>query len=190
MGSVQQAVLEFDEAVQAPWRPSFASSLVVHRAAPLRVVPAPAPRRGSPLSRVGRSPAPLGAGPRTGPALPARPAAAAARPVPASRATRRQGVEGAPGVRLSARGRRLVAVLATAAGVLLAALAGAVLDGDGGDLRLAGGSAIEVRPGDTLWDIAASVADGQDVRAVVDEMQRLNGLDGTDVVPGQLLRLP
>ena len=44
-----------------------------------------------------------------------------------------------------------------------------------------------MQPGDTLWSIAASVDGDGDVRAVVDEIQRLNGLDGADLVPGQVL---
>jgi hypothetical protein len=34
------------------------------------------------------------------------------------------------------------------------------------------------------------VADGEDVRAVVDHIQELNQMTGSDVVPGQVLRLP
>jgi nucleoid-associated protein YgaU len=62
-------------------------------------------------------------------------------------------------------------------------------DADGG-LHLAGVSSVVVEPGDTLWSIAAAVADGEDVRVVVDRIQELNGLHGSDVVPGQVLELP
>ena len=41
MGSVAQAVVEFDEAVQAPWRPPLTG--VPARRGQLRAVPAPAP---------------------------------------------------------------------------------------------------------------------------------------------------
>ena len=94
-------------------------------------------------------------------------------------------------VRLTARGRRLVAVLGLAAGVGAAALVGSAAGGGSGDgLHLAGQSSVVVRPGDTLWSIASSVAAGHDVRAVVDRIQEVNGLRGSDVTPGQLLRLP
>jgi len=94
-------------------------------------------------------------------------------------------------VRLTARGRRLVAVLGLAAGVGAAALVGSAAGGGSGDgLHLAGQSSVVVRSGDTLWSIASSVAAGHDVRAVVDRIQEVNGLRGSDVTPGQLLRLP
>jgi len=94
-------------------------------------------------------------------------------------------------VRLTARGRRLVAVLGLAVGVGAAALAGASFGGGPGDgLHLAGQSSVVVRSGDTLWSIASSIAAGQDVRTVVDRIQELNGLRGSDLAPGQVLRLP
>jgi nucleoid-associated protein YgaU len=95
-------------------------------------------------------------------------------------------------VRLTARGRRLVAALGLAAGVGAAALAGSVLRGgeSPSGLHLAGQSSVVVRPGDTLWSVASSVAGDQDVRVVVDRIQDVNGLRGSDIVPGQVLRLP
>jgi len=47
-----------------------------------------------------------------------------------------------------------------------------------------------VQPGDTLWSIAGSLGGDDDVRAVVDEIQELNGLEGSALVPGQVLVLP
>jgi nucleoid-associated protein YgaU len=49
---------------------------------------------------------------------------------------------------------------------------------------------VVVRSGDTLWSIASSVAGAHDVRQVVDRIQQVNGLRGSDLVPGQVLRLP
>jgi nucleoid-associated protein YgaU len=94
-------------------------------------------------------------------------------------------------VRITARGRRLLTVLVLAAGFGLAAVVGAALDGDGNELRLAGESSVVVRPGDTLWSIASTVAGGADVRPVIDEIQRLNDLGpAATLVPGQVLLLP
>ena len=97
----------------------------------------------------------------------------------------------APPLRLTARGRRLVAVLALALGVGVVALGEAVLgNGEGDGLELMGTSSVVVARGDTLWSIARSVAGDRDVREVIDGIQGLNGLDGADISPGQVLQLP
>ncbi len=45
--------------------------------------------------------------------------------------------------------------------------------------------------GDTLWDLAGDRAEpGEDVRAVVRLIQRINDLDGGLITPGQLILLP
>lgn len=45
--------------------------------------------------------------------------------------------------------------------------------------------------GDTLWDLASERAEeGADVRATVSLIQRINGLEGGLIVPGQVLKLP
>ncbi|RBY88184.1 hypothetical protein DQ244_16725 [Blastococcus sp. TBT05-19] len=96
----------------------------------------------------------------------------------------------APRLRLTARGRRLVAVLALAVGVGVVALGDALL-GDGEDgLELMGTSSVVVERGDTLWAIASSVAGDEDVRVVIDEIVELNALDGGAIEPGQVLLLP
>jgi len=46
-----------------------------------------------------------------------------------------------------------------------------------------------VRPGDSLWSIAAGRYSG-DLRAGVWRIERANGLPGATIVPGQLLLLP
>jgi hypothetical protein len=189
MGSMQQAVLEFDEAVEAPWRPRLRPDEVIQRPR-LRALPPPSPSR-APQSQASRPAAvrPLPSRPRhDGVPRPARPRPAAPvrggcahpgqRPVPRGR------------VRLTARGRLLVAMLALSGGVVLAAVLGIAGGGDPGGLRLAGESTVVVQPGDTVWEIAASVSGSDDVRAVIDEIQRLNRLDGAPLVPGQTLRLP
>lgn len=47
-----------------------------------------------------------------------------------------------------------------------------------------------VGPGDTLWDLAADLADDGDVRSMMDEITRLNALDSGMVSVGQELRVP
>jgi nucleoid-associated protein YgaU len=207
MGCVQQAVLEFDEEVRAPWRPRLVSDAgagsetVRHpsRHAPSRV--------GACVPTGGPAVAVRGGGGAATRRVAVRSAAipvATASPAPvrsgsAARARGARSVRGPRGVpartgraqlRLTRRARRLAFVLALASGVALGSWLGPLLGGHG-DLRLAGESSVVVQSGDTLWSIARSVAGpGDDVRAVVDGIQRSNGLRTADVVPGQVLQLP
>jgi LysM repeat protein len=76
-----------------------------------------------------------------------------------------------------------------AAAVALGSWLGPLLGG-GDELRLAGGSSVVVQSGDTLWSIASSMDEDGDVRALVDEIQRINGLAAAELLPGQILQLP
>jgi len=49
---------------------------------------------------------------------------------------------------------------------------------------------VTVGQGDSLWAIAESIDPSGDVREVIDEIIRLNGLDDAVVEPGQRLALP
>ena len=195
MGYVQQAVLEFDEEIQAPWRPRLVSVSETPTASSAGV-PAARPPLGHPSrhrpSRVGvcRPPAsparPSGLGRRVaarplGRGVPPR-AAGGMRPTP-------HRTRPAP-LRLTRRARRLAAVLGLAVGVALGSWLGPLLGAGGGDLRLAGESAVVVQSGDTLWSIASSLDPDGDVRALIDEIQELNGLRGSDLRPGQTLLVP
>jgi nucleoid-associated protein YgaU len=96
-------------------------------------------------------------------------------------------------LRLTRRAHVLVLVLALAAAVAMGSWLGSVAGAGAGDLRLAGDRTVVVRSGDTVWSIATSLGNDGDVRALVDEIQRINGLegpDGADLHPGQELRLP
>jgi nucleoid-associated protein YgaU len=193
VGSMQQAVLEFDEAVQAPWRPLLGGGPAPRPVAPPRAPRPPASRPGSPRSRVGRSPALVAVPARREPAGAVRRGPAVTAPAPRSTSGRQAcpGHAEAPPLRLTARARRLVAVLALGVAVAVGSLIGSLVTGAGGDqLRLAGVSSVVVEPGDTLWSIAASVAGEGDVRDVVDRIQAVNRLSGTTLVPGQVLQLP
>jgi LysM repeat protein len=94
-----------------------------------------------------------------------------------------------PPLRLTRRGRVVVIVLLA----LLACGASAVLFTTAS--RASGDPAtplptITVRPGDTLWDVAASVSSERDGWAKVDEIRRLNHLTSGDLQPGQILLVP
>ena len=49
---------------------------------------------------------------------------------------------------------------------------------------------VTVRPGDTLWSIAAQAAPDRDPRAVIDEIRELNQVTGDLVRVGEVLRVP
>ena len=95
-------------------------------------------------------------------------------------------------VRLTERGRRVVAGLSIAVGLSIAAVTVVTvqLNADRGGLELAGSSTVVVQPGDTLWSLAQQVAPEEDPRAVVDAIVDLNGLEDVDLLPGAVLQLP
>jgi nucleoid-associated protein YgaU len=191
MGLVQQAVLEFDEEIQAPWRPRLvAVAGTDQESRPRGIHPS-----GRSSSRVGvcrpGEPVRDASVPRGGPEVVIRRAVAGS----GERRHRTHGAGSARratgrGVRLTRRARRLAAVLTLALGVALGSWLGPLLAGGDGDLRLAGVQSVVVQPGDTLWSIAGRAAGSADVRDVVDRIQELNGLHGTVLMPGQVLELP
>ncbi|WP_109211841.1 MULTISPECIES: LysM peptidoglycan-binding domain-containing protein [Microbacterium] len=111
-------------------------------------------------------------------------------PARATRAVARRATR----LRLTVRGRRVLAVLAALPAII--ALSAAVLGGGAALASRDAGSAagsfstVTVAPGDTLWSIAEEVAPGHDPRDVVDGIVRLNGLDSVLVQSGQNLAIP
>jgi nucleoid-associated protein YgaU len=201
VAGVQRAVLEFDDAVQVPWRPRLRAVPALDgpgaQSSPRSAVARPA------SSRAGVARPSQAGGLRTGAVGGARPGGTGpARPVPAGVAPSAPGrpVRGGcvqagrrtrPGLRLTRRARRLSVVLALGVGLALGSWLAPLLGGESSDLRLVGERSVVVQSGQTVWSIADDVAgDGQDVRAVVDAIEELNGLDGAVVIPGQVLRLP
>ena len=118
-------------------------------------------------------------------------AADAGPPRPAGSDLRDEWSRPAP-LRLTERGRRVIAGLSIAIGLSIAAatVVTVQLDGEGDGLQLAGSSTVVVQPGDTLWSIARRLAPEEDTRAVVDAIVDRNGLDGVDLLPGAVLELP
>ena len=83
-----------------------------------------------------------------------------------------------------------VVVLLTAIAVLLVLLLANAVGASVSD-DTTGFTTHQVVGGDTLWDIASEhTVPGEDVRRVVFEIQRLNDLDGSVIIPGQVLRVP
>jgi nucleoid-associated protein YgaU len=95
----------------------------------------------------------------------------------------------APPLRLTRRG---VLVLGAAVALLALALVGfawaSAPSGASGAEPSRVPDAVTVHAGDTLWSIAAQVAPQRDPRAEVGDLQKLNGLSGVALVPGQVLR--
>lgn len=93
-------------------------------------------------------------------------------------------------MRLTARGRIVVALLAVAvAGALIVlAAVGASAQQSPRPANPAASGQVVVGDGDTLWSIARRVAPGADPRREVAVLQRLNHLPGATVLPGQVLR--
>ena len=96
-------------------------------------------------------------------------------------------------LRLTRRGRRVLAFLASVPAIV--ALSIAIISG-GGALATSdsgAGAAFEkvtVMPGDTLWSIAESVAPQADPRDVVDAIMRLNALPSGSLDAGETIALP
>lgn len=93
-------------------------------------------------------------------------------------------------VRLTRRGR-VVVVLAA---LLLALVVGVALGGVSSASEEAGAQqateVVVVNEGDTLWAIAAEVADEGEVREMVSEIRELNNLDSSVVNLGQEIHVP
>jgi len=93
-------------------------------------------------------------------------------------------------VRLTRRGRLVVFTVG-----LLLVLALGVLWGSGSVATERPGAAeptlvVQVQPGDTLYDLAASITTDGDVNAMVERIEDLNRLETAMLYAGQKLRVP
>lgn len=100
----------------------------------------------------------------------------------------------AAGLRLTIRGRWVVAVtfvvlmmiVAGSIGLVVAEAVGAALADEPVRTKV-----VQVMPGETMWQIAESAAPTADVRATVDQIVELNGLSSAgDLDAGDYLRVP
>lgn len=108
-----------------------------------------------------------------------------ARPV---RVVRAAGTTGR--MRLTTRGRRVLVALGFAVSIAVGGGAGALVYQSAPE-PVDRVDTVVVQPGESLWVIASGVTDpGQDVREVVDQIKRLNGLQGAAVHAGQELAVP
>jgi LysM domain len=103
-----------------------------------------------------------------------------------------------PRSRLTRRGRIVVSALVLALMLLVAALAWiagatkaeAAGSGPPSAAVYRGLAAVVVRPGQSLWTIAAQAEPAADPRGVIQEIIDLNALGGTAIQPGQHLWVP
>lgn len=96
-------------------------------------------------------------------------------------------------LRVTRRGRAVLTTLAALPIAIVASvsmLGAGVAAADGGETPVAPLEVVTVGHGDTLWELAESIAPDEDPREVIADIVRLNGLDGAVVQPGQKLALP
>lgn len=127
---------------------------------------------------------------------PAGPVPAAARPAPAEAIP----APAEPPLRLTARGRMVVATLAallvTAFLVVVSLVTGAGPTAQATNHAVSrvaaekGLAQVTVRPGENLWSVAEAADPDADTRVVVQEIIELNGLSGMVVNPGERLLVP
>jgi hypothetical protein len=89
-------------------------------------------------------------------------------------------------VRLTRRGRRVLLGLL----VVLAGLVALLVAQPGQAADTSPLPSVVVRPGDTLWTIAGDYAPGRDRLGTIEDIRRLNHLDGYSLQPGRRLVLP
>lgn len=94
-------------------------------------------------------------------------------------------------MRLTVRGRRVVASLVVAVALVTVGVAtwrfAAMVTGPDSPIPADAPATVVVEPGDSLWSIARSVAPDADARAVVQELLERNRLDSSQVRIGERL---
>ena len=122
------------------------------------------------------------------PAFSHRPAA----PQPVRPTTEARPAQGSGRIRLTRRGRVVFTSLAAAPLIAVAAWAGisalpAVANSSSSSVVI---DYATVESGQSLWQLASSIAPESDPRDVVADLMRLNQLDSSTVSPGQRLAIP
>lgn len=117
--------------------------------------------------------------------------ATAGLPVPRPRPRRPAPHPGAVPVRLTRRGRLVLAALSLVLVVLSAGAVGGLPAIAGtGDTAPVAGQHVTVRPGETLWSIALRTAPQADPRQTVAHIIDLNALESSAVQAGSVLLVP
>lgn len=97
-----------------------------------------------------------------------------------------------PGLRLTVRGRRvLLALLAGAVAVLFVAFASLATSASASNSSAQSSVAfVSVQQGESLWQVAESVAPHADPRETIAELMQFNRLGSSTVHPGQRIAIP
>ena len=91
-------------------------------------------------------------------------------------------------VQLTVRGRRVVALIAMIPIVaLMVVFGGKVAQANSAAPAM---TTVVVQPGQSLWDVASTVDPSSDPRAVILEIEQLNGLENAHIAAGQQLIVP
>lgn len=95
-------------------------------------------------------------------------------------------------LRITRRGRAVLAtiLIAPLLAMGLAFAMGSAAATATGEVSLADFDYVTVEPGQSLWQVAESIAPGADPRDVVSDVMRLNGLESSVVHPGERLAIP
>jgi len=96
------------------------------------------------------------------------------------------------GIHLNRRGRLARTFVVLSLAVVMASVFGFQAGANTAETVTAQSSFIEVTaaPGDTLWSLATRMADGGDIRALVDEIASVNSLATAELQAGQKVRIP
>jgi hypothetical protein len=97
-------------------------------------------------------------------------------------------------LRVTVRGRRVLAAFAALPAVIAVAIAlvsgGSALASRQDGVPVGEFTTVVVGAGDSLWSIAEALAPAADPRDVVDAIVRFNALDGAGIAAGQRLSVP
>jgi LysM domain len=153
------------------------------------IIPLPAPGPAAPRPAAPRLSAPRPVASAVGALRPVASAVGALRPV-----TSIVGDRPAVPLRLTRRGRVVVAVLAALLVTVISLLAAGAAEATNHALPPSAARQnlvqVVVRPGQSLWSVAESTDPDQDTRAVVQQIVDLNGLSSDVVFAGQQLWVP
>lgn len=96
----------------------------------------------------------------------------------------------APAVRLTRRGRLVLLLALVAVAFTMLAVFGAQSAATGESGAPVETRTVEVGEGDSLWQIAATVADSGEVQEMIHQIEELNALSGVGLVEGEEIAVP